>query len=165
MTLFLLGCLDHTPIPGGEGESFVAMQSHFSDYQSWDAIEVETGDTGHTSGSRTVYLNAAPPEGSESFPVGTILLKTIVYDGGMDIHARAKRGGGFNADGAPGWEWFELILSDGVPVIKWRGETAPSGEVYQSLPGSTDSADTITGDCNTCHHAAANNDFVFSVGL
>ncbi len=40
-----------------------------------------------------------------------------------------KRGGGFNAEGAVGWEWFELTERDDESVaIKWRGVSAPSGE-------------------------------------
>jgi hypothetical protein len=163
----LAGCLDNDPIPGGAPASFIALQSDFADFASWEAIPVDTPDTGHPQGDRVVYLNARPEAGAESFPVGTILVKTIDGPGGTDIHAMAKRGDGFNTDGAVGWEWFELVRADdGTPVIKWRGETAPAGEQYGRLPGEeADTADTITGDCNVCHGGERANDYVHTVAL
>lgn len=168
MILFLAGCLDHDPIPGAAGDSFVAMQSDFTDFRGWEQTPVESGDTGHVAGDRIVYLNTTPATDEATFPVGTILVKTIAWSGGMDVHAMVKRGGGFNAEGAPGWEWFELVLSeDGSPVILWRGEVPPDGEAYGQLPGQTaDTAgETVEGDCNTCHSIAAANDFVYTVDL
>lgn len=164
MLLTLLACLDHTPPPDGTGEVFIALQSDFAPFRTWPVETVPTTDTGHIAGDRQVYLNANPPAGAESFPVGTILVKTIRWEGGEDIHAMAKRGGGFNEDGAVGWEWFELALADdGTPVIQWRGASPPEGEAYGSLPGdATDTADTVTGDCNACHAGAADNDFVWT---
>jgi hypothetical protein len=165
MILLLAGCLDHTPIPGA-GESFVAMQVDFSGYSSWDAVSIGAAgdDSGHPEGERTVYVNELPPADAESFPVGTVIVKTIE---GADIHAMVKRGEGFNTDGAVGWEWFELVLAtNGEPVIKWRGEEPPAGETYGSLPGvPVDSGDTLTGDCNACHTARSDNDFVHAVLL
>ncbi len=163
MTLLLLaGCLDHDPIPGQQ-DAFVAMQSDFEGYPSWESVTVAAEDTGHPDGARTVYVNEMP-EGGDTFPVGTVIVKEIA---GGDIHAMAKRGGGYNADGAVGWEWFELVLSDGAPVIKWRGTEAPEGEAYGALPGSEpeDTGDLVTGDCNTCHGAAVENDYVHAVPL
>ena len=96
-----------------------------------------------------------------------IVVKTIEWSGGTDIHAMAKRGADYNTEGAFGWEWFELVLADdGTPVILWRGAEPPVGEQYGQLPGmSTDTATTVTGDCNTCHGAAASNDYVHSIPL
>lgn len=169
--LALLACLDHTPIPG-EADTFVAMQADFSGYTTWDAVPVDAApvdvasdDSGHPEGERTVYVNAPPTVDAVTFPVGTVIVKTI--GGGADIHAMAKRGAGFNTDGAVGWEWFELVLAtDGEPVIKWRGAEPPAGETYGSLPGEpVDSGDTVTGDCNSCHGAVSDNDFVHAVDL
>lgn len=167
MMLLLAGCLDHTPVPGGEGDAFVAMQADFADYRSWSALPVGAQDTGHVDGTRVVYLSGAPPADAASFPVGTRIVKTITWSGGTDLHAMVKRGGGFNPDGAFGWEWFELVeADDGTPIIKWRGDAPPSDEAYGQLPGAeTDTADTITGDCNVCHGAVAPNDYVHSVAL
>lgn len=166
MLLLLLGCLDHTPIPGAEG-AFVAMQTDFQGYSTWDSIGVDAAaadDTGHPAGERTVYVNTMPAAEDTTFAVGTIVVKVIP---GADIHAMVKRGDGFNADGAPGWEWFELVTAtNGEPVIKWRGAEPPAGETYGALPGATeDTGGTMTGDCNTCHAAAAENDFVHAVPL
>lgn len=166
MLWLLLGCLDHTPIPGEQGESFVAMQTDFADFRAWPSQVVAEADTGHISGQRVVYASALPEPGGAQFPTGTLLVKTIDWEGGTDVHAMVRRGGAFNADGAVGWEWFELVLADdGSPVIKWRGAEPPDGEQYQSLPGTTDTVDTVTGDCNTCHAVASDNDFVHSLSL
>lgn len=167
MILLLAACLDHDPIPGTEGEAFIALQSDFADFRSWPATPVATADTGHAAGDRVVYLSQSPAAGSTSFPTGTILVKTIATESGEDLHAMAKRGGGFNPEGALGWEWFELVAADdGTPVIKWRGLTAPEGEAYGALPGSEgDTADSISGDCNVCHGGASGNDFVWTVSL
>jgi hypothetical protein len=162
--LLLAACLDHDPIPGGDPETFVAMQADFAGYLGWDRVTVGSGDTGHPDGERAVYFSALPQGGSDAFAVGTRVVKVIP---GADIHAMVKRGGGYNAAGAVGWEWFELALAtDGSPVIRWRGEVPPDGEAYGALPGA-DTADTglEVGDCNTCHAAAASNDFVHVVPL
>ena len=56
-----------------------------------------------------------------------------------------KRGAGFNADGAAGWEWFQLANGPGdAPTILWRGVGPSDGDAY--------GADT--GGCNGCHDAA-----------
>lgn len=166
MLLWLLAaCLDHTQPPGGDEATFVAMQSDFASYLSWEATTVSTQDTGHVEGERVVYLNARPPEGAAEFPVGTIFVKTIAWSGGTDLHAMVKRGGGFNPDGAAGWEWFELVESDGVPIILWRGEAAPEPGSYLCETDLGDTAETVTGDCNTCHGFYSSNDYVQSVAL
>lgn len=165
--LLAAGCLDNTPIPGGDVGTFIALQSDFAGFSQWSATPVSSEDTGHVSGARTVYVNQAPPAGSTTFPVGTILVKTIEWEGGTDIHAMAKRGAGFNTDGANGWEWFELMYaSDGTPVIRWRGDVPPTDEEYGQLPGAeSDTSDTITGDCNVCHSTDAVNDYVHTIRL
>ena len=169
--LALPGCLDHDLAPGADG-SFVAMQSDFAGYASWEAFGVEAGGAenqiGGHSGDRTVYINALPEEGAPgaAFAVGTILLKVAQPvdgsgDTGPDVHAMVKRGDGYNP-GAPGWEWFDLVLSGGVPVINWRGAAPPEGGGYQA--GSLDTANP-DGDCNSCHSAAYDNDYVHTVPL
>ena len=167
MVWLLAACLDHDPVPGAAMDEFIALQSDFAAFRTWSSAEVAAGDTGHAAGDRVVYVSAAPPPSAVSFPVGTILVKTITTDSGEDLHAMVKRGGGYNADGAPGWEWFELVsATGGTPVIKWRGVAAPEGEAYGALPGSEgDTADRITGDCNVCHAVRADNDFVHTVAL
>lgn len=163
MILFLLACLDEDVLPT-EG-TFVAMQADFAEYESWSAQPVATEDTGHVNGDRIVYLNKPKADDSAAFSTGTILLKTITTEAGVDVHAMVKRGGDYNADGAFGWEWFGLTLAtDGTPLIEWRGESPPVGEAYGQLPGGgTDSV--VTGDCNSCHSAVSANDFVHTVPL
>ncbi len=162
----LAGCLDNDPLPGG-GDTFIAMQADFAEFSTWSNTDVAQQDTGHVAGDRTVYVNALPAADATSFPVGTMIVKTIDWSGGTDIHAMVKRGGDYNPDGALGWEWFELTLSGDTPVIKWRGEAPPAGEQYQQIPGmSQDSGVTVTGDCNTCHGAEAGaNDYVHTIPL
>jgi hypothetical protein len=164
MLLALLGgCLDNEQAPS---DVFIALQSDFADFESWDATPVSSTDTGHAEGARTVYLNRTPESGADQFAVGTMIVKRIETDAGEDLHAMAKRGGGFNPDGAVGWEWFELVEIDATPVIKWRGINAPEGEAYGQLPGSEgDTADSVTGDCNVCHSSASSNDFVHTIPL
>jgi hypothetical protein len=72
--------------------------------------------------------------------------------------AMAKRGAPFNALGATGWEWFELVESaqSTTPAIKWRGIAPPAGETYAGVMG---------GACNTCHALGSANDFVPSAEL
>ena len=161
MLFLLLGCLDHQPLPGGDDE-FVAMQTDFAGFSGWASYDIEAADTGHPAGGRTVYLSDSPPAGAEQFPVGTRIVKMI---DGADIHAMVKRGGDFNADGAPGWEWFELVLDGADPVIRWRGATPPDGEAYGALPGVEEDSAAPLGDCNLCHGAVSDNDFVHTVGL
>lgn len=160
MLALLLGCLDHELAPG-TAASFVAMQSDFAGYAGWTSYPVSGADSGgHGAGDRTVYVNQAPVDGG--FAVGTILLKLTPTGAEPEVHAMAKRGSGFNTDGAVGWEWFDLVLDeDGVPVIDWRGTAPPSGEGYGSQSGDTGSI----GDCNDCHAAARDNDFVFTLEL
>ena len=164
MLLFLLACAAKAPEDSAAPEVFIAMQADFAGFLDWEALPVSTADTGHVDGERTVYIQRRPPAGAAAFPVGTMIVKTIAWSGGLDVHAMAKRGGGFNPEGV-GWEWFELtLLPDGTPVMLWRGAGPPDGEGYQNQ--ADDSAvDTVSGDCNTCHAAAAENDFVFTVGL
>ena len=79
----------------------------------------------------------------------------------------AKRGGGYNADGAAGWEWFDLDPSPTTtrPLIDWRGPTPPEGRGYECALGEGEAGAERIGDCTTCHRAAASNDFVLTPGL
>jgi hypothetical protein len=147
---------------GGEGASdpgtasqgaFLAFPSTFDGFRSWQSFPLSgppIPNSPHTSGPRTVYLKSAPPHGSTEFPVGTLIVKE--FPNPPQILAMVKRGGGYNAQGANGWEWFELLdAGDGHFTIKWRGVGPPLGEVYGGDPN---------GGCNGCHSAARANDFV-----
>jgi hypothetical protein len=72
-----------------------------------------------------------------------------------EVHAMVKRGGGYNLDGALGWEWFDLAIDpEAGPFIVWRGEGSaadPGGYVTVEAMG-----------CNGCHSTVASTDYVFT---
>ncbi len=147
----------------------MAFQSDFASFLSWESVFVadEPLGEGHLEGPRTVYYNQLPSVEDEEFPIGTILVK-VARNGDnpteWEIPAAVKRGGGYNPQGAAGWEWLELVLDeDQVPAILWRGEGPPSGSGYECQLGDGASAeDAITGDCNACHNGSWRNDYVQS---
>ncbi len=137
------------------GDVFVAFSGDFQGFRSWQSFDV-TADaapgTVHPDAQLIEYLNKPPPHGSTEFPVGTIIVKEGT-DGdvvGRQYFAMVKRGGGENATGAVGWEWFELrnLDANGSVGIVWRGVGPPAGEVYGGDP---------TAGCNTCHVACGND--------
>ncbi len=140
---------------------FIANTDSFVGFESWESFpfdSVDPNDT-HTSGHRIVYLNKRPDAGATAFPVGTIIVKQITP--GTDTaktFAMVKRGGTYNSDGAPGWEWFELDPSnpDSAPHLIWHGVTPLMGENYT---GSS------SGSCNDCHGADKTNDSVLAAPL
>lgn len=165
LALGLLGAAcapaEQAPDPGAASDTFLAVDSSFTGFRTWEPFKLSPGSNGtiHTAGARTEYLNRAPPPGSTSFPVGTIIVKES-DDGPIadrQVFARVKRGGGYNAAGAAGWEWFELKNVDEQRVTRvWRGVGPPVGEKYGGDPN---------GGCNGCHGAAKDNDFVLSPPL
>lgn len=148
---------------------FIALTGNFRGFQRWTRVDVgSTPLAGHPAGPRFVYANHAPPSAGSAYPVGTILVKTVESSADptrWDIFAMVKRGGGFNADGARGWEFFRLVMtSDGVPAISGRG-VDPDGGEYNN-PGATPVADAGEVRCNDCHgSAAAGTDHVLSHAL
>jgi hypothetical protein len=177
------GCLDHELAPGSEeeggghsagdgpagGSTFLAQQRDFGDYEDWMPFDTELSDEhGGVVGTVTEYLNRMPEPGADSFPIGTMIVKTVEPTDGEPpaIHAMAKRGGAFNKQGALGWEYFELRKSDqGTPIIIWRGPRPPSGEQYRSLLRMNDLDDSrVEVDCNSCH-VVSQNDAVLSEAL
>jgi hypothetical protein len=142
--------------------SFLALERDFQGFRGWTAIDLpERGPQGitHVAGKRREYVNRRPPSGLSAFPVGTILVKELLSDApeGHQIFAMVKRGGSYNAVGAPGWEWFELRERDDKSVgIVWRGLSAPDGESYGGDP---------LGTCSNCHQMAKKNDFVRATSL
>lgn len=149
--------------PEPSGDVFVAFASSFDPFHGWKSIAAvpppnAPTSTVHTAGSWTAYINAVPPKGSTQFPVGTIIVKeTMEPDPAMrTTFAMVKRGGGYDAQGAIGWEWFELtnLASGGVRIV-WRGVGPPAGEKYGGDPNG----------CNGCHGSAKANDYVWSQGF
>jgi Cytochrome P460 len=141
---------------------FVAYASSFDGFHAWSSApatsDTDAGDGLHV-GPLRVYWNAPPPHGSASFPVGTIIVKeseqTDVTQ--RTVFAMVKRGGGYNASGANGWEWFSLQdQTDGSVTILWDLPVPPPGETYANQP---------IGDCNGCHALAKSNDYVWDSAL
>lgn len=168
----LAGCfvlLDHE-LPEDADDEFVALPRDFADYQAWPSVVVGTAPAAapHEVAERRVHLNAAPPGEAAAFPVGTVIVKTgaggeLTGAAGSEVHAMVKRGGDFNAEGASGWEWFELREEGGELLIVWRGAEPPAGESYGCLPGQE--CDASSSTCNACHAGAIANDFVNSPAL
>ncbi|CAN5402837.1 hypothetical protein BH09MYX1_BH09MYX1_13140 [soil metagenome] len=159
-----------TPTP--TGETYIAFGSSFGGYEGWEKFDLAAAEapqdggiplsdagcpSGHdTSAHRVGYLNKRPPSGSTEFPVGTIIVKEMQKGTSPDtwqIFAMVKRGGGFNPNGAKNWEWFEIKRDPKLPLVVWRGVGPPAGEGYGS---------PACGGCNSCHGAAASNDYVLS---
>jgi hypothetical protein len=150
----------------------VAFQSDFEDFRSWERVHVSDEDLGrgHLEGPRYVHFQKLPKEG-DAFDVGSILVKTAETGEPTEweVVAMAKRGNGYNDDGAKGWEWFELEISEsGTPLIAWRGLEPPFGSGYECTLGD-DTGDTAAaaavGDCNVCHAAAWEDDYVQSLEI
>jgi hypothetical protein len=149
--LFIGACGDADPDATG---TFIALTADFRAFQSWPRTAVGTvALPEHPAGPRFAYANRPPPAAGMGYPVGTILVHTIETSAdpqSWDVFAMAKRGGGYNANGAVGWEFFRLGMSaDGVPVILGRGLNPSEGHSYGGGGATTQMA-----GCNTCHGAA-----------
>ena len=161
------GCLDDELDPSmgsATNDVFIALQRDFQTFRSWTRIQVGEAEVvgGHPAGPRFAYLSRAPVDGA--FPVGTIIVKTteVGEPATWKIHARVKRGGGFNARGAIDWEWFDLrINASDEALLMWRGERPPANHGYESLPG-LGATTSMDGDCNSCHAAARDSDFILA---
>jgi len=144
-TAGLIGCGgEHESGDAGEsrdaGPAFIAVEGDFAGFTSWQSFDggLNAADS-LDGGLRTIYLNHAPPTGSTSFPLGTILVKTTVGDA---TFAMAKRGADFNPI-IDDWEWFQLTTSaTGTVQILWRG-LGPSGMLGYGLASPT--------GCTDCH--------------
>jgi len=168
------GCQRSTDQGLSTRESFIALERDFQGFEGW--MKVNLADrpalgVAHAAGDAHEYINHLPAAGSRSFPVGTILVKTMKSErrtpaagaggrapaGGTDVFAMVKRGAGYNAKGSPGWEWFELRpRADKSLGIVWRGINPPDGEGYGR---------DATGGCNSCHQQALKNDYVHALTL
>lgn len=158
--LGLFACSGPAPAPGGD--VFVALPSTFDGFHAWPSVRAVPPpgvDAGlHGAGEWTAYIERRPPAMSASFPIGTIIVKESSDPDPRKrtVFAMVKRGGGYNAQGAVGWEWFELTNGpNDEPQLKWRGTGPPSGEMYGGDPNG----------CNGCHAGAKQNDWVWTAAL
>jgi hypothetical protein len=168
----MTGCQDLAPQSSPAREPFIALERAFQGFEEWPRVDLSVRPAlseAHAAGEAREYVNQWPKPGSKSFPVGTMLVKTVTVEAkepspngassekGPDIFAMVKRGGGYNAHGSTGWEWFELRRRDDDSVaLVWRGINPPSGEGYGGDP---------LGGCNGCHQKATQNDFVHATAL
>ena len=168
--LALCGCGEDREEPVVEAivepEVFIAFERDFADYTRWTRIDRGEDRVPPTHLGRTsvLYVDRVPPRGAARFPVGTRIVRVEESDGDpgtWEVHAMVKRGGGFNAEGARDWEFFELVLdaTRRRPSIRWRGEGPASGDGYRAPEGG----DLLS--CNHCHASATDNDSVLSPAL
>jgi hypothetical protein len=160
-----VACLAGCPPPDTVADApstFIAFTESFQPFRTWTSFHSdgpgsdEYPNNPGVLGPRTQYINQIPPPGSKQFPVGTMIVE--VRDSGS-IFASVKRGGGYNADGATNWEYFELTEgSDANKTVTmvWRGVGPPLGDTYGGDPNG----------CNSCHtQCGSNNDFICSPKL
>lgn len=141
---------------------YIAFASDFERFERWTTFDRGRDPVPPSHNGRSIiYVDPPPPAGAAEFPVGTRIVR--VEQAGDDptaweVHAMVKRGGGFNAEGARGWEFFELALdrSGRRPAIRWRGEGPANGDGYVAPEGGE-----VLG-CNHCHASATYNDSVLS---
>lgn len=159
LIVLAVGCAAEEPLPPVGPR--IAFGRDFEGFTGWRAYPLpdESLTDGHLSSpSRTLYIDREPPPEGQPFELGTIVIKTIEEGPPSEwvVHAMAKRGGGYNPDGAVDWEFFDLHLEDDEQVaIAWRG-TGDDGVLY---------FDPTTGDrlaCNSCHAFGGELDYVFS---
>jgi hypothetical protein len=138
-------------------EPFIVLDRDLAGFRGWMVFDLDVSplvphDT--LAAPRRIYSNVVPPPPTEPFPVGAILVKTVeeATYAEWSVHAMVKRGGGFNAQGAVGWEFFDVHMTDdAVPVISWRGigdTTDPCG--YHDMMS-----------CNACHGVIPSSDHIF----
>lgn len=151
------------------GAVFIAFARDFRDFRSWEQHHVDGAmmPVGAAEGPTYVYLNRRAPEGTTRWPVGTIVVKAIQSGAPSQwtVHAMVKRGIPFNADGALGWEYFELAFPDegDEPAVVWRGSGPPSGHGYAAR--GRDAGGGIPLVCDDCHAPAWRNDSVLTPAI
>jgi hypothetical protein len=157
--LMLGGCLDNKLPPGeetGQSRTFIPVDRDFADFRDWMMFMLDAKTHAAAKGPVNVFLNKLPPAGATKFPIGTIVVKTVEAGdpSAWTIHAMAKRGGNFNANGALNWEFYELkIDKDDVPLIVWGGAKPADGHKYKDLTGDNKTEQ----DCNDCHQSSKND--------
>jgi hypothetical protein len=176
VTLAAVGGCSGEDAPGDAGvapESFIAFDPDFAGFQGWFQQTLPPNPLSQLVdpvGAHVGYLNRRPAPGTSSYPVGTILVKAIQRDSApetWELFGMAKRGGGFNPDGATGWEYFLLRIGPtGNPYVTSRG-LAPRDDGFDGGNGASYSPGGAAGGCNLCHGQSnyAASDHVISASL
>ena len=140
-------------------EPFISFTRDFEDLDAWSTAELGGPDNeAHAAGGQ-LFSRALGLDADGGLCAGSMLVRSqpAVADSPASLHGMVKRGGGFNADGAVGWEWFGLGRSEaGAPVVLWRGEEAPSDVGYNN------GVELVEANCNACHAAGAEHDHLMS---
>lgn len=140
-------------------EPFIAFTRDFEDLRAWPQVALSgPANAAHASGG-ALYASVLGLDADGGLCAGSALVREQPANaaGPASLHGMVKRGGGFNAEGAVGWEWFGFGESaDGEPVVLWRGDEAPSEVGYNN------GVELIEADCNGCHQAGAAFDFLMS---
>lgn len=160
----LAGCASDPPPSPGE---FIAIERDFESFDEWTMFDRGSQPVGpsHPDGSTLIYINRLPSPASTQFSTGTIIVRVTPAGAPelWEVHAMVKRGGEYNAAGARGWEFFDLLLEtvgdDLVPRIRWRGEGPAMGDGYTIPDGG------VVLSCNHCHASAIENDSVLDPDL
>jgi hypothetical protein len=156
---------------GGIQPPFIPTAENFSCFRNWsstagvgpDGAPDPSGvtDGGIHAGPMTTYINAKPPHGSTSFPIGTIIVKEqkVPPLTQRQIFAMAKRGPDqgmpFSPNGAVNWEFYELQNIDSCNV----------SIVWSRIPINSDPYASNPEICDECHVLAKSNDYVWTAGL
>ena len=96
---------------GSQDKVFIALDGDFAPFLTWQSVDVPPNNlgAGHPGGPSVAYLSARAPAGAKKYPVGTMIVKAFESNPDQmqwDIFAMAKRGGGFDPEGALDWEFF-----------------------------------------------------------
>jgi hypothetical protein len=163
--ILALGCDE------GHSLTFIALDGDFAGFRGWRRVPL--GDAplvGHPPGPRFGYVSRDAGKGAMAYPLGTIIVKTVEPTAApetWELFAMAKRGGGFNAEGARDWEFFRLRWVAGAPHILSRGLNAIDPEADGGGGYTGNLGDVFAGLCNGCHgtKASAATDHVLSPAL
>src|SRR5688572_15791759 len=141
VSLAIAGC-GEDPVAPATPSVFIALNRDFEPFEGWTRFaRIEDRiPPAHTGRRSFVYASRMPARGATHFAVGTMLMRVDQLGDDpthWEVHAMAKRGGGFNPDGADDWEFFGIQLDGNRrPAIAWRGEgPGLSGDGYHLPDG------------------------------
>lgn len=131
--------------------SFVAFAPDFEGFRRWPRTSLGRFSAGgHQEGpEQYAYMNQPRRPGMRTWDVGSIIVRTLERGDPTNwpVFASVKRGGGYNARGNVGWEFFRLRIDPrGRVVIVARG--------LNPRTGLEDPYATSGMGCNTCHGSA-----------